>query len=298
MTGDTAPREPGWTAGVRSVAEVLLLPNLGLNIFFTLAFLFLATGGHPGLVQGGLIVLAFVGARNAGHAFNQWADRDLDAANPRTRGRPLVQGRLSSRAVLLLVAGNLLVFLVAAALLRPTLVLLALPALALVLGYSYTKRVTAWTTVVLGAVESLVPAGVFLAVDGTLPPVAFLGIAALVAFGTAFEIVHSLQDVETDRQLGLRSIPVAVGARAAIWLQGASLALALLFLSLLGVWTVGPSLPYAAGILALATLALLEVRGLRTGRWPLPKAFRSHFVMGACFLLGVLAAYGLPGARG
>jgi 4-hydroxybenzoate polyprenyltransferase len=280
------------------VAEVLLLPNLGLNIFFTLAFLLLATQGRPGLVQGGLIVLAFLGARNAGHAFNQWADRQLDAANPRTKGRPLVEGRLSSRAVLLLVAGNLALFLVAAALLRPTLVLLALPAVALVLGYSYTKRITAWTTVVLGAVEALVPAGVFLAVDGTLPLVAWPGIAALVAFGTAFEIVHSLQDVEADRRLGLRSIPVAVGVRRAILLQGTSLALALFLLALLGAWTVGPSVPYAAGILALATLAFLEVRGLGTGRWPLPTAFRSHFLMGACFLVGVLATYTLPGARG
>ncbi len=278
--------------------EVLLLPNLGLNVFFTLAFLFLATGGRPGLVQGALIVLAFLGARNAGHAFNQWADRDLDAANPRTRDRPLVQGRLSPRAVLLLVAGNLALFFVAAALLRPVLLLLALPAVALVLGYSYTKRVTAWTTVILGTVESLVPAGVFLAVDGTLPPVAFFGIAALVAFGTAFEIVHSLQDVEADRRLGLRSLPVALGTRTAIWLQGLALAFALLFLALLGAGTVGPSLGYAAGILALAGLAFLEVRGLSTGRWPLPRAFRSHFLMGSCFLLGVLAAYGLPGARG
>ncbi len=282
----------------RAVVEVLLLPNLGLNVFFTLAFLFLATGGHPGLIQGALIVLAFLGARNAGHAFNQWADRDLDAANPRTRDRPLVQGRLSPRAVLLLVAGNLALFFVAAVLLRPVLLLLALPAVALVLGYSYTKRVTAWTTVILGTVESLVPAGVFLAVDGTLPPVAFLGIAALVAFGTAFEIVHSLQDVEADRRLGLRSLPVALGTRTAIWLQGLALAFALLFLALLGAGTVGPSLGYAAGILALAGLAFLEVRGLSTGRWPLPRAFRSHFLMGACFLLGVLAAYGLPGARG
>ncbi len=278
--------------------EVLLLPNLGLNVFFTLAFLFLATGGRPGLIQGALIVLAFLGARNAGHAFNQWADRDLDAANPRTRDRPLVQGRLSPRAVLLLVAGNLALFFVAAVLLRPVLLLLALPAVALVLGYSYTKRVTAWTTVILGTVESLVPAGVFLAVDGTLPPVAFFGIAALVAFGTAFEIVHSLQDVEADRRLGLRSLPVALGTRTAIWLQGLALAFALLFLALLGAGTVGPSLGYAAGILALAGLAFLEVRGLSTGRWPLPRAFRSHFLMGACFLLGVLAAYGLPGARG
>ena len=278
--------------------EVLLLPNLGLNVFFTLAFLFLATGGRPGLVQGALIVLAFLGARNAGHAFNQWADRDLDAANPRTRDRPLVQGRLSPRAVLLLVAGNLALFFVAAVLLRPVLLLLALPAVALVLGYSYTKRVTAWTTVILGTVESLVPAGVFLAVDGTLPPVAFFGIAALVAFGTAFEIVHSLQDVEADRRLGLRSLPVALGTRTAIWLQGLALAFALLFLALLGAGTVGPSLGYAAGILALAGLAFLEVRGLSTGRWPLPRAFRSHFLMGSCFLLGVLAAYGLPGARG
>ena len=282
----------------RAVVEVLLLPNLGLNVFFTLAFLFLATGGRPGLIQGALIVLAFLGARNAGHAFNQWADRDLDAANPRTRDRPLVQGRLSPRAVLLLVAGNLALFFVAAVLLRPVLLLLALPAVALVLGYSYTKRVTAWTTVILGTVESLVPAGVFLAVDGTLPPVAYLGIAALVAFGTAFEIVHSLQDVDADRGLGLRSLPVALGTRTAIWLQGLALAFALLFLALLGAGTVGPSLGYAAGILALAGLAFLEVRGLSTGRWPLPRAFRSHFLMGACFLLGVLAAYGLPGARG
>ncbi len=294
---DAPPRERRTGGTGAAILELLLLPNLGLNLFFVLGFLLLATQGRPLLVPSLLIVLAFVAARNAGHAFNQWADRRLDAANARTRNRPLVEGRLSGRTVLLLVAANIVLFFVAAALLRPVLVLLAVPALALVIGYSYTKRLTPWTTVILGAVESLVPAGVYLAVTGTLPVAAWLGIAALVFFGTAFEIVHSLQDVEVDRAQGLHSLPVTLGPARAVTLQAGCLAGAIVFLAGVGSVVLGPSLPYVVGLAGIGLVALLEVRGLSSRSWSLLRAFRSHYLMGGLFFAATLLAYVFPLGR-
>jgi 4-hydroxybenzoate polyprenyltransferase len=277
-----------------SLSQLLTLPNLGLNLFLALAFLLVATRGTPTLEIAVLILLAFFGARNAGHAFNQLVDRSLDARNPRTRGRPLVTGALSPRVAVAVVVASVALFLVAAYLIRPLLVLLALPALALVLGYSYTKRVTALTTGILGTVQALLPAGVYLAVDGTLPVDAWIAVGAMILFGTAFESVHSLGDVEADREAGLRSLPLKIGVPRAPFLVAGLLTGALALLLAYGLATVGPAVGLLATWVGMAVLAVWEVRALRLGSSPLLRIFRAHFAMGALFLLGVAVSYYVP----
>ncbi|MGI0067169.1 MAG: 4-hydroxybenzoate octaprenyltransferase, partial [Thermoplasmata archaeon] len=208
--------EPTSRAGAAAIGRFLEIQNLGLNLPFALAFLVLASGGVPSLDKLVWIVIAFVAARNAGHSFNRWADRTLDARNPRTANRALVTGRISPRFALAFALANAGVLVVAAYLLSPLAFVLAPVAIALVFGYSYTKRYTSATTAVLGLVEAVTPAAIYIAVVGTLPPAVLLVVGGMLCWGTAFETIHSLGDLESDRAEGLRSIPVRFGVSVSL----------------------------------------------------------------------------------
>jgi len=275
--------EPRLSAG--ELGRFLEIQNLGLNLPFALAFLLLAAHGAPPLVPTVLLVIAFVAARNAGHSFNRWADRDLDARNPRTQGRALVTGRISPSLALGICALSGGVLLLAAYLLNPVALALAPLALLLVLGYSLTKRRTYLTTLFLGLVESVTPAAVYIGLMGTLPLPVYFAVGGLFAWGTAFETIHSLGDLGTDRALGLPSLPQRLGVRASVALVPALHAGALALLALYG-WMERLPLPYFLGLAAMAVLALLVDRSVARTPDRVLGAFRAHFVLGALFLAG------------
>lgn len=288
MTQPAGPRGRLYELG-----RFLEIQNVGLNLPFALAFLVLASGGVPSLWVVFLVVVAFLSARNAGHSFNRWADRDLDAANPRTRNRAIPSGRRSPASALTLAAASGATLLAAAFLLNPLAFVLAPVALGIVFGYSYTKRFTVLTTPFLGFVEAVTPAAVYIAVQGTLPWVALLAVGGLLAWGTAFETVHSLGDLESDRALGLRSLPARIGVPASVRLVPVLHSVALLLLAAFGL-VLGLRLPYFAGLIGMAVIALgadLTLARLPTApRVP----FQRHFVMAALFLAGVLIAVFVP----
>ncbi len=286
-----APRGPA-----QEFARFLELQNLGLNLPFALAFLFAAANGLPAWETVALIVVAFVAARNAGHSFNRWADRRLDALNPRTRDRALVTGRYPPWAALLLTGVSSLILFLAAYLLNLLALALAPVALAIILGYSYTKRFTAWTTVVLGLVEAITPAAAYIAVTGALPAAALVAVGAVLLWGTAFETIHSLGDIEADRSAGLRSLPMALGIGRSVRLVPVLHAAAIAFFAAYAVLAhLGPAL-YVA-LVGMAGLTV--VADVRLARHPTEPSlpFRLHFALGTVFLLGVLVALFVPGAR-
>ncbi|HXW67109.1 MAG TPA: UbiA family prenyltransferase [Thermoplasmata archaeon] len=285
---DARPR-----SAVRELARFLEIQNLGLNLTFALGFLLLAANGLPSLRTFVLVVIAFVAARNAGHSFNRWADRVIDARNPRTRDRLLPAGRARPGLALAITAASGGVLLGAAYLLNPLAFALAPLALLLVLGYSYTKRVTSLTTVFLGLVESITPAAAYVAVRGTLPLPALLAVGALLAWGTAFETIHSLGDLASDRELGLRSLPAAVGTATAARLVPLFHAAALALLALFGL-AVGLALPYYVALAAMAGLAALTDRDLARRPTETRLPFERHFALGAIFLAGVVLAVFVP----
>jgi len=275
-----------------SAAELgrfLEIQNLGLNLPFAAAFLLLAAGGLPPLLPTVLLVIAFVAARNSGHAFNRWTDRTLDARNPRTQARALVTGRLTPNAALLLAAGNAAVLLVSAALLNRLALLLAPVALAVVLGYSLTKRLSPWTTVVLGLVESITPAAVYIGLTGGLPLYVLWAVVALLLWGTAFETIHSLGDLETDQRLGLPSLPAALGTRRSLILLPLLHATALVLLGAFGIaghlaW------PYFLALLAMGALVGAIDLTLASEPTRTERPFRWHFVLSGLFLAGAVGA--------
>jgi 4-hydroxybenzoate polyprenyltransferase len=286
----SAPAERG---PVAELGRYLEIQTLGLNLPFAVGFLLIAAHGLPPWEPVVLILIAFVAARNTGHSFNRWADREYDARNPRTQTRALVTGRYSASFALAFALGNAAVLVVAAGLLNPLAFVLSFVALALIWGYSYTKRFTALTTPFLGLVEAITPGAVFIALDGRLPWPVLLAVAALLLWGTAFETIHSLGDLASDRALGLRSLPLRIGSRASLDLIPLLHGAALTLLALFGM-AEGLRLPYFLGLLAMAVVAAatdLQLR--RSSTSPLP-AFQRHFLMSTLFAIGIAAALWAP----
>jgi len=277
----------------RSLGRFLEIQTLGLNLAFALAFLLLASSGRPSPWTLLWVVVAFIAARNAGHSFNRWADRKLDAANPRTQERALVTGRYSPGFALGFCAANCVLLLVAAYLLNPLAFVLAPVALLLVLGYSYTKRVTSFTTPFLGLVQAITPAAVYIAITGTLPPVVLVAVFALLAWGTAFETVHSLGDVESDRALGLFSVPVRWGVPASVRLV-VSLHVAALVLFVLFGLALHLTFGYYAALVIMTGLVGWTDRELARNPTQARVPFQRHFALSAVFLVGVALAVYVP----
>ena len=188
-----------------------------------------------------LVVVAFTAARFAAMGFNRLADRHLDARNPRTRQRELPSGALPAREVAVAVAGASAVFLAAAALLNPLCLALAPLALAWIFFYSYTKRFTSLSHLVLGLGLAIAPVGASIAVLGTLDP-RFLWLGGAVALWVAgFDTIYSLQDLEFDRAHGIHSLPRRLGPRQALALVGLAFAGVVGCLAFAGaVFPVGP----------------------------------------------------------
>ena len=203
------------------------------------------------------ITVAMVGARSAGMAFNRILDADIDAMNPRTRMRHLPAGLLSSGFAwgFLIVMSAMLVL--AAWMLGPLCLQLSPLALAVVMGYSYTKRFTSWSHLVLGFALGIAPAAAWIAVEGTLD-LRILWLTAAVTFWTAgFDIIYSCQDYEFDRGAKLHSIPKRLGIAGALRLSRVlHLAMLLCLVLLLKSFSLGAL--GVAGVAAVAALLIYE----------------------------------------
>ncbi len=167
----------------------------------------------------GWIVAAMVGARSAAMAFNRLVDAELDARNPRTRGRHLPAGLLSKGFVWGFAAVSMLVFLVAARALNPLCLKLAPLALAVVLLYSFTKRFTTLSHLILGLALGLAPAGAWIAMRGSLDARILWLTAAVTLWTAGFDIIYACQDYEFDEREGLHSYPRRFGIAGALRLS-------------------------------------------------------------------------------
>ena len=220
----------------------------------------------PTLARLSVLALAsIVCARTAAMAFNRLVDRRFDATNARTRERASVTGRVSPRTLAVAVLGFSAGFVASAFLLNPLCGLLSFAALAVILGYSYAKRVTSLSHFVLGAALGLAPIGAYLAVTGGLGPAApgVWFVSAAVLFWTAgFDVLYSCQDLEHDRREGLHSIPASAGIARALGIARAAHALVPVFL-LMAARALDLGAAFMIGIIAVAVLLVWEHRLVR-----------------------------------
>jgi len=224
---------------------------------FALCGAMLAAGGFPALHQLLWIVIAMVAARSAAMAFNRWADAAIDAANPRTSTRALPAGHLSPAFVVTFVIVSSFVFILAASQLNRLTLELSPIALAVLLLYSYTKRVTRWSHLVLGFALGIAPAAAWIAVRGSLDPRILLLTAAVTFWVGGFDVLYACQDFDFDRAAGLHSIPRYVGIGPALWIARAfHLVMVGLLIALVIVFSLGKVAD--AGIAAVILLLMYE----------------------------------------
>ena len=219
---------------------------------FALCGALLAAGGLPTAAQLGWIGLCMVSARSAAMAFNRLADAQIDAANPRTATRAIPTGALSQKFVGTFVLGSCAIFVLAAAQLNRLTLYLSPIALAVILLYSYTKRFTRWSHVVLGLALGIAPAAAWIGVRGSLDPRILLLTAAVTFWVGGFDVLYACQDIDFDRANALNSIPQAYGIRKALLI---SRMLHLLMLGLL----VALVLLFGLGKLAIAGVAAVAI---------------------------------------
>ena len=201
----------------RTTLEMIKWEHSIFALPFALTATILAARGLPALRTIALILLAMVTARSCAMAFNRWADADLDAANPRTRTRAIPAGLLSREFVLGFTLLMALLFVIAAAALNRLTLYLSPIVLIVLLGYSYMKRLTRWSHLVLGLALGLAPSAAWIAVRGSLDPRILVLTAAVTLWVGGFDVLYACQDFEHDRQVGLYSLPQAMGIVAAFW---------------------------------------------------------------------------------
>src|SRR5215475_13126356 len=199
------------------------------------------------------IVVAMVGARSAAMAFNRLVDSEIDARNPRTRMRHLPAGLLSPAFVWLFLLVSSAVFFVAAWALNPLCLRLAPAALGVVFFYSYTKRFTAFSHLVLGLALGIAPAAAWIAVRGSLDPRILLLTAAVTFWVAGFDVLYACQDFDFDRASGLHSIPRYLGIHRSLWVARAlHIVMIALLIALVAVFGLGKLA--VAGVLVVTAL--------------------------------------------
>ena len=207
---------------IRTVLEMIKFEHSVFALPFALTGALLAaratTHGWPTLRQIAWILAAMVAARSAAMTMNRIADLRYDRENPRTQRRALVTGALSLPFAwsFTLIAAAL--FLIAAWQLNRLALELAPIALAILFLYSYTKRFTTWSHLVLGSCLGISPAAAWIAVTGSLDPRMLILCAAVTLWVSGFDVLYACQDVEFDRRAGLYSIPKRFGIARALWI--------------------------------------------------------------------------------
>ena len=239
---------------------------------FALVAAIVAANGAPSGRVTFWIVICMVAARSAAMAFNRYIDRDIDAVNPRTKSRPTVTGAVSPNFMLAFLLACVLVYLAGAWMLNTVCFALALPVLAILLGYSYAKRFTSLCHFWLGFALGLAPVAAHLAVRGDLQPLASMGqkwnlpfelfpillCATVVCWVSGFDLIYACQDYESDcADPHLHSLPKSAGLKNALRISSALHVAAVVLLIATGLYA-GMGAPYFIATALVAGLLFYE----------------------------------------
>jgi 4-hydroxybenzoate polyprenyltransferase len=205
----------GLLAKTRTTLEMIKWEHSIFALPFALTAALLAAHGTLGLRTLFWILVAMVTARSCAMAFNRWADADLDAENPRTRTRAIPAGLLSRQFVLGFCVLMAALFVLSAAELNRLTLYLSPCVLLVLLGYSYMKRFTRWSHLILGLALGLAPSAAWIAVRGSLDRRIVVLTAAVTLWVGGFDVLYACQDFEHDRKVGLYSLPQSLGVPAA-----------------------------------------------------------------------------------
>ncbi len=209
---------------------------------FSLPFIFIAmVVAADGWFGSWLLVMGFfaaISARNFAMGVNRYADRDVDAVNPRTSGRPNVDGRLDAATILIFIAVNAFAFVLVAYMINPLALKLSLPILFVLGSYSYFKRFSSLAHIILGISLGLAPIAGVVAVQASIPAWSVILSLGVIFWVAGFDLLYSLQDIEFDKENNLHSIPSRYGAESTLFISSIFHALSVVFWALF-VWIAG-----------------------------------------------------------
>ena len=242
---------------IKIILEMIKFEHTIFALPFAFTGALLAADGMPAWRTVLWITVAMFGARSAAMGFNRWADRKIDAENPRTKTRALPLKLVTPAQVIVFTAVSSALLLFSARMLNPLSFYLSPLALAIVFFYSYTKRFTYLSHAFLGLGISLAPIGAWIAVTGKMePPALVLGVAVLFWL-LGFDVLYALQDMEFDRKAGLHSIPQRFGIRRSLWISRVSHAVTMAALFWLSI-ALSLGWPYLTGVFIALCLIVYE----------------------------------------
>ncbi len=283
---------PAILHNVRTTLEMIKIEHTLFALPFAFLGAVLAANGLPSIKQLVWITAAMVGARSTAMAFNRIADRHYDARNPRTAGRALPAGLLSVGFVWSFTVASASLFFLAAAMLNRLTLVLAPVALASVLLYSFSKRWTLLSHLLLGWCLAIAPTGAWIAVRGALDsPVPLLLSLVVMLWTAGFDVLYACQDYDFDLEAGLHSIPRQFGIARALLIArllhiGAFAALvALYWITHLGIFAL-------IGVVATAALLFYQHRLVRAD--DLSKLNAAFFTTNAFVSVILFVTFGGP----
>ena len=256
---------------------------------FALASAHIAFNGYYDWRKLILILACMFTARNAAMAFNRWLDRDIDTVNPRTKERSIPSGKVSANEMLAFVIINSAIFIACAYFLNIMAFLLSPIALLIVLGYSYFKRFTSWSHMVLGLALAIAPTGAWIAVRGEFALIPFMLSLSVIFWVVGFDIIYACRDIDFDSITGLHSIPRKFGITGALAISFASHIVTIGFLILFG-HIAGLGFIYFIMLGLIALILLIEhiiVTPSNLSMWGLA-FFTLNGVVSILFYIGVL----------
>ena len=259
---------------------------------FSLPFIFIAmivaADGWFGFWLLFMGVLAAVSARNFAMGLNRYADRDIDAQNPRTANRPNVDGRLDGSSIMIFIVVNALVFIAVAYMINSLALYLSVPILFVLGSYSYFKRFSSLAHVVLGVSLGLAPIAGVVAVSGTITAWSVILSLGVIFWVAGFDLLYSLQDIEFDQENNLYSIPSRYGSEATLFISSFFHMLSVLFWALF-VWTAGLGIFAYLAVLGSAGMLFYEHKLVRRDFTKIDRAFFTvNGYLGVAFLIFII----------
>ena len=256
-------------ASARDLAALIKLSHTLFALPFAVLSLLVATGGRPAPILLLQVVGAVVAARTAAMAYNRFADRAIDAGNPRTANREIPRGAVSPAAAMLLVVVAAGAFVAICWSIGDWCAAGSAPVLLWLLAYSHSKRWTRWCHLWLGVALGLAPLAAWVAAGDAAGAVDVAGLGvplllslAVTSWVAGFDVLYACQDEEFDKDRGLRSIPATLGRGRSLWLARGLHVLAVVLFFGFG-FAAGLSLFYALGVVAAAALLWWQHRALQ-----------------------------------
>lgn len=273
---------------IKKYMELVKFSHTIFSIPFILIAMIVAAEGWFGWKLFILGLLAAVSARNFAMAVNRLVDRDIDAKNPRTQDRPSVTGEVSESEIKLFILANALIFIGSAYMINDLAFKLSIPVLIILGGYSYFKRFSEFSHLVLGVSLGLAPIAGAVAVTGTIPCWSVFLAFGVMFWVAGFDVLYSLQDMEFDKKEGLYSIPAMVGEKGAVFISRMFHVLAVIFWALFSAYAGVGFFGWLAVIFA-AGMLYYEHKLVSRDYKNIPKAFFDvNGILGIVFLILII----------